>query len=242
MTVFNTSDRTSARDPQNVGSRAGTGLRAVDLVVDVPGRRLLYGAHLEVPRGDCVVVAGRSGSGKTTLLHCLAGITTPDGGEVTIGGTALSDLGEGQRAAVRLRQIGMVFQFGDLIPELTVAENVELPLRLTGMKRPAAAERVRWSLTAVGLDGHEADFPATLSGGETQRAAVARAISGRPDVLIADEPTGSLDEANGEMITDLLLSLTAEHDLATVIATHDVSVMAKATRVLHLKEQSLVSE
>lgn len=217
-------------------------LDARGVTIDVPGRRLLEAAHLAVHAGECVVVAGRSGSGKTTLLHCLAGITVPVAGDVIVGTTVISNLREGARAAVRLRHVGMVFQSGDLIPELTVAENVELPLRLAGMRQSDATTQVEASLKAVGMDGHEGEFPGTLSGGETQRIAVARAISGKPRVLIADEPTGSLDEANGEMITDLLLSLAAEHRIATVIATHDAAVTAKATRVLHLRDQSLIGE
>jgi ABC-type lipoprotein export system ATPase subunit len=211
-------------------------LAVADLTIEVPGHRLFESLGFRVPAGSCLAVVGPSGSGKTSLLNCLAGIMRPSGGTVTVGGVDVWRLRRAQRAAFRLRDVGMVFQFGELIPELDLLENVSLPLRLAGTRRAAAEAAARDQLVALGLEAHLARHPAEVSGGEMQRAAVARALVHGPRLVLADEPTGSLDRRNAREVTRLLVRCARDAGAAVVVATHDPEVAAMADAVLDVRE------
>lgn len=210
-------------------------VRTVGLTLDVPGRRLLDGLDLMVDAGECVAIMGPSGSGKTSLLNCLCGITQPSAGTVFVDDVDVSGLGTAARAAFRLRHVGLVFQFGELLPELTVIENVALPLRLLGVGRVEAEHRATQGLREVGVDDHGAKHPDALSGGEMQRAGIARALSHAPKLVLADEPTGALDEANAAIVTELLSGAARKSGSTVIIATHDPLVAAMADRVYRLR-------
>ncbi len=211
---------------------------ARDVVVRAPDRVILDGASLSLAEGEVVSLMGPSGSGKTTLLHCLAGLRRVDGGEVWVLGTRLDQSHERAAAALRQRGIGIVFQFGELLAELTVAENVGLPLLLRGQRGWATtAER---GLDRVGLGGRGADRPAALSGGEVQRVGVARALVGEPALVLADEPTGSLDADTAVEIAELLVDTCRASGAALVLATHDESVAARADHQLALQRGRVV--
>ena len=196
---------------------------------------------LDVTAGQVVALLGASGSGKTTLLNLLSGIDSPDGGRVIIAGTDVHALKEPGRTLFRRHRIGFVFQFFNLIPTLTVAENLTLPLELTEASAAAAQQRTSELLQAVGLPHTAGRFPDTLSGGEQQRIAVARAMAHSPDLLLADEPTGNLDDATGERVTSLLVSLAREHGTTMLIVTHSATVATAADRVLHLHQGRLTA-
>lgn len=183
---------------------------------------------------------GPSGSGKTTLLNCLAGISPPDQGSVVVGGTDLTRLRPADRAAFRLRQIGMIFQFGELLPELSVLENVSLLLRLQRVRRNEAERQGRVLLDSLGLADRTSAFPDELSGGERQRVAVARALSTNPALILADEPTGALDEANALTLIELLRERARSSGIGVVIATHDPLIAGRVDRVLRFREERLV--
>ncbi|WP_045758886.1 ABC transporter ATP-binding protein [Xanthomonas albilineans] len=174
---------------------------------------------MTIGEGDSVAIVGASGSGKTTLLGLLAGLDLPTRGEILLAGQPLNALDEEARAALRARAVGFVFQSFHLLPSLTAAENVALPLELAGREEPA---RVREVLEAVGLSARAKHYPRQLSGGEQQRVALARAFVARPRILFADEPTGSLDQATGQQISDLLFALNASNDTTLVLVTHDL--------------------
>lgn len=203
------------------------------LTVKVPGRRLLTGASLRVHRGEAVAVIGPSGSGKTTLLNCVAGLTRPEIGTVTVAGRRTNELSDDESARHRLSHIGMVFQFGELMPELSVAENVALPAWFAG--RTDARARAGELLATVGLDGFGERAPEELSGGETQRVAIARALICEPRLVLADEPTGSLDEDNVRIVTEVLLNACRQRGAALLVATHDASVAAAMDRGVRLR-------
>jgi putative ABC transport system ATP-binding protein len=190
----------------------------------------LRGASLEASAGEIVAVMGPSGSGKSTLLHCLAGILTPDAGEVWFAGQRIDTLGENERTALRRDRFGFVFQTGQLVPELTAEENVALPLLLAGTRRPAAVAEARGWLGRLGLDGLERRRSGELSGGEAQRVAIARGMVARPVVLFADEPTGSLDSLAGEQVMNLLTDVARSHGTTVILVTHDSRVAAYADR------------
>jgi ABC-type lipoprotein export system ATPase subunit len=211
-------------------------LRCRGLRLRLGGRDVLDGADLEVAAGETVAVMGPSGSGKTTLLHCIAGLLRPGGGEITIGGTPVHRLRRRARARLRLESVGMVFQFGELLDELTVTENVELPIRL----RRESTGGVASLLESVGLTDHRAAWPTDLSGGEVQRVAIARAVAGRPAVLLADEPTGALDEDLSRAVSDLLVERARAVGAALVVATHDPFVAASMDRTVRLRRGRLV--
>jgi ABC-type lipoprotein export system ATPase subunit len=198
-------------------------------------RRVLDGADLDVTPGELVAVLGRSGSGKSTLLHLLGGIDRPDGGTVEVAGSPLERLDERALTDFRRRQVGFVFQFFHLIPELTGEENVLMPARLTGA---GSVARGRELLARLGLDGAASRLPHTLSGGEQQRIAVARALVNGAALLLADEPTGNLDAASGHDVLHLLRGL-ARGGRSVVLATHDPEAAAIADRVLVLEEGRL---
>jgi putative ABC transport system ATP-binding protein len=196
---------------------------------------------LDVEEGSFVAVMGPSGSGKSTLLHMLGALDVPDGGEVTFGGRELSALSRTELAHVRRRQVGFVFQFFNLVPVLTVEENVGLPLVLDGVAEAKAANRVAKTLSTVGLDQQGKKLPAQLSGGEQQRAAVARAVINDPVLLLADEPTGNLDRRSGADVMSLLRSLNEEGQ-TLVVVTHDPTVAGFAPRVVFMRDGKLVDE
>ncbi|WP_240958380.1 ABC transporter ATP-binding protein [Streptomyces barkulensis] len=197
-----------------------------------PGRPVLAHVNLEVCAGSSVAVTGPSGTGKTTLLSCVLGLVRPDEGSILVGGTDITRLGRGRLAAFRARNLGMVFQFGELLPELSPLENVTLPALLAGTGRREARSRGLELLDHLGVPHHTAT--GALSGGERQRVAVARALVNRPTVLLADEPTGSLDTASRDIVADLLFSLPGRWDCALVVVTHDQQVARRADDVLDL--------
>lgn len=196
----------------------------------------LSDVDLTVRQGESIALMGPSGSGKSTLLHCLAGILLPDSGAVTTAGVNLAECSEATRCRHRLRRMGFVFQFGDLIPELTLLENVALPLELTGTGRREATADAYACLARLGVDQLAARRPGEVSGGQLQRASVARALVHGPDVVFADEPTGSLDSVSGEEVLDLLLDAAAEREAAVVLITHDHRVAAQADRLVVLRD------
>jgi putative ABC transport system ATP-binding protein len=196
----------------------------------------LVGTALAVPAGESVAIIGPSGSGKSTLLRILAGIQRPDEGEVTLDGVAVTSTATARRHRQR---VSVVHQDYRLVPFLTAAENVRLALELTGHGRAAADAAAAKALKAVGLHGYEGRLPDTLSGGEQQRVAIARALAGQPAVMLADEPTGALDQENSEAIALLLSGLASRHGLAVVIATHDAGVARRMSRRMELRMGSL---
>jgi len=194
----------------------------------------LDGVDLCLDAGGFTALVGPSGSGKSTLLHLAGGLDKPDAGRIFLEDRDLSTLSAGERAQLRRRQVGFVFQFFHLIPTLTVAENVELPLILDGARK--ANGRVGELLDRVSL-GHRADhLPGELSGGEMQRSAIARALVARPRLLLADEPTGNLDSATGAEILDVLCDQVAEEGTALLMVTHDSGAASRAEEVLHLRD------
>jgi len=199
----------------------------------------LDGVDLSVTAGELVALVGPSGSGKSTLLHLAGGLDVPDAGTVRVGDRDLATLSVADRARVRRREVGLVFQFFHLLPTLSVAENVELPLLLD--KRRRRSERVRALLDRVGVS-HRADhLPGELSGGEMQRAAIARALVAEPALLLADEPTGNLDSATGAGVLSLLTEVVAEAGTALMMVTHDEAAAALAGRVLRLRDGRLAT-
>lgn len=199
----------------------------------------LRGVSLAVDPGELLVVRGPSGAGKTTLLNILAGIDLPTSGRVMLGGGAeqivLSGLSDDDRAHVRAQRIGYVFQAFGLIPVLSAQENVEIPLRLAGMAAAERRDRAREALEQVGLAEHTRQRPGELSGGQQQRVGIARALAARPDVLIADEPTGQLDSETAGRVMDLIHELVASAGVAAVVATHDPEAAERADRVVTLR-------
>jgi len=194
---------------------------------------ILKGISLNIRRGEIVSLVGPSGSGKSTLLMALAGLERPDSGSVVVAGQDLTSYGEDQLARFRGRNIGIVFQSFHLAPTMTALENVALPLELAGAADAFA--RAAAELAAVGLADRAGHYPAQLSGGEQQRVAVARAIVANPPLLVADEPTGNLDEATGASIIDLLFALRRERGSTLVIVTHDNNLAARCDRVIRIR-------
>ena len=197
---------------------------------------------LAIPRGDFVAVMGPSGSGKTTLLNLLGGIDRADAGEVRIGGSRIDGMSEGQLANWRAANIGFIFQFYNLMPMLTAAQNVELPLLLTNLRKKERAERVHTALSVVGLADRVKHHPREMSGGQQQRVAIARALVSRPTVIFADEPTGNLDSATSGEILDLLSEMVADFGQTIVMVTHDARAAAIADRILFLADGCIVKE
>jgi putative ABC transport system ATP-binding protein len=196
----------------------------------------LQGASLSVASGEIVAIMGPSGSGKSTLLHCLAGIFQPDRGEVWFEGQRLDRLGETKRTQLRRTAFGFVFQFGQLVPELSAADNIALPLLLNRVSRKAAYRDAASWLQRLGLDELGARRTGELSGGQAQRVALARALVTGPKVLFADEPTGSLDSLTGEMVLDLLVGVAREEGTTVVLVTHDARVAAYAGRAVMVRD------
>ncbi|MFJ2780903.1 MULTISPECIES: ABC transporter ATP-binding protein [unclassified Kitasatospora] len=190
----------------------------------------LRGAGLAVDAGEVLAIMGPSGSGKSTLLHCLAGILVPDAGEVHFDGQRIDTMNEAQRSALRRDRFGFVFQFGQLVPELTAEENVALPLLLGGTRRTAALAEARPWFARLGLDGLERRRSGELSGGQAQRVALARGLVARPQVLFADEPTGALDSLTGEQVMELMVGAAREQGTTVILVTHEPRVAAYADR------------
>ena len=201
----------------------------------------LRGASLAVEAGEVLAVMGPSGSGKSTLLHCLAGILVPDGGEIVFAGQRLDTLDETARSKLRRDRFGFVFQFGQLVPELTAQENVALPLLLAGTSRAAAlAEAGDW-FARLDLDGLQRRRSGELSGGQAQRVALARGLVSRPEVLFADEPTGALDSLTGEQVMELLTGSSREQGTTVVLVTHEPRVAAYADREVVVRDGRVTS-
>jgi putative ABC transport system ATP-binding protein len=201
----------------------------------------LAGIHLELKKAEYVAVAGPSGCGKSTLLSILGLLDSPTQGSYTLNGRAVADLPLSERARVRNREIGFIFQSFNLIGDLTVYENVELPLTYRGMKASDRKERVMAALEKVGMSHRAKHLPSQLSGGQQQRVAVARAVGGHPSILLADEPTGNLDSKNGEAVMELLREL--HRDGATIcMVTHDPRYARHADRSIHLFDGRVVEE
>ena len=209
-------------------------LQGIRHAYELGARKLpvLRGVDVAIYPGETVAVVGRSGSGKSTLLHLAGGLATPDEGEVRLDGTTLSSMSARARAVTRRRRIGFVFQAFHLLPGLSVVENVAMPLLLNGESRHRAATRARPLLAAVGLAERATHLPSELSGGELQRAAIARALVADPTLLLADEPTGNLDSTTAAEVMALLMTRVRESGLTMMLVTHDATIAAHADRVL----------
>ena len=200
----------------------------------------VFGVSLEVPKGCLAVLAGPSGSGKTTLLQLAGLLDAPDEGEIRLDGETVSALPERARCNLRLRRLGFVFQAFNLVPVLTALENVMLPLQLQGLAEPEARGRAEAALDRVGLSDRRHHRPGQLSGGQQQRAAIARALAPEPLLVLADEPTASLDHAHGGPLVDLMAALAQERGVTFLVASHDPAVIARAHRVFRLADGRLV--
>ena len=216
-------------------------IEARSLVRSFGETQALRGANLLVERGEILAVMGPSGSGKSTLLHCLAGIFKPDSGEVWFDGQRVDALDEGKRTQLRRSAFGFVFQFGQLVPELTSADNVALPLLLGKMSRKEAYRRATSWLRRLGLEGLEGRRSGELSGGQAQRVALARALVVEPKVVFADEPTGSLDSLTGEAVMNLFVDSARAERTTVVLVTHDARVAAYADREVLVRDGVVIS-
>ena len=196
----------------------------------------LRGVDLTVNAGEILAVMGPSGSGKSTLLHCLAGILTPNSGEIWFAGRRIDTMGEKERSELRRDRFGFVFQFGQLVPELTAEENVALPLLLAGVRRSGALARAREWFHRLDLDGLQGRRSGELSGGQAQRVALARAVVAEPEVLFADEPTGSLDSLTGEQVMNLLVDAARAQGTTVILVTHEPRVAAYADREVIVRD------
>lgn len=212
---------------------------ATGVVHDYGRRPALRGVDLSVAEGELVAVTGPSGSGKSTLLHALSGVIRPDEGEVRVGDRAATSMSEDERSRLRRTQVGVLFQFGQLLDELTLADNVALPLLLEGRRRGEALETAGAWLARVGIGDLADDLPTQVSGGQAQRAALARALVTNPGVLFADEPTGALDSRAGESVMELITDVAAEEGLTVVLVTHDARIAAYADREVILRDGRL---
>ena len=213
----------------------------VNKIVDVAGQplQILFDVDLRVADGESIAIVGSSGSGKSTLLGLLAGLDLPSSGIIQLAGNQITSLDEDQRAEVRAKHVGFVFQSFQLMPNLTALENVALPLEILGHSDAYTdADRI---LQHVGLDHRLGHYPKQLSGGEQQRVALARAFVTKPDILFADEPTGNLDNETGELIADLLFNLNAENNTTLILVTHDTSLAARCNRVANMDSGRLSS-
>jgi ABC-type lipoprotein export system ATPase subunit len=204
--------------------------------------RALRGLSLSVARGEMVAIMGPSGSGKTTLLNCLSGLDRIDAGEVLIEGVALSSMSDVERTDYRARRMGFVFQFYNLMPVLSAAENVELPLLVARVPAREARRRALAALEMVGLGERAAHLPDELSGGQRQRATIARALVNDPAIVWADEPTGDLDSENAHEVVGLMRSLNREQGLTFLIVTHDIGVGRATDRIVRMVDGQIVDE
>jgi putative ABC transport system ATP-binding protein len=220
----------------NGSSTGGAIVEARDLVLSFGETPALRGASLSVRRGEVVAVMGPSGSGKSTLLHCLAGILVPESGEVCFDGVRIDRMREADRSRLRRDRFGFVFQFGQLVPELSAEENVALPLLLGGVRRDEAMRRARSWFERLDLEGMEGHRTGEMSGGQSQRVALARGMVANPDLLFADEPTGSLDSLNGELVMELLTRTAREQGSTVILVTHESRVAAYADREVMVRD------
>ncbi|MEV4508427.1 ABC transporter ATP-binding protein [Dactylosporangium sp. NPDC049525] len=211
-------------------------LSAVELTKSFGSTQALSGASMSIAAGEIVAVMGPSGSGKSTLLHCLAGIVRPDGGQVLYRDQELSAMSDAQRSALRRGEFGFVFQFGQLVPELTCLENVALPLRLSGHRRKDAQRRAAEWLERLEITDVAGKRPGEVSGGQGQRVAVARALVTGARVVFADEPTGALDSLNGERVMRLFTEAARDSGAAVVLVTHEPRVAAYADREIVVRD------
>ncbi len=218
-----------ARDVSRTFGHGGIAVHAV--------RRVSF----TIGRGQLVALVGRSGSGKTTLLNMVGGLDTPTSGEVLLGGRNVAAMPARERTMLRRSTVSFIFQSFGLIPMLTAAENVGIPLRITGTPRAEREERIRLLLSVVGLDGHAQQRPNELSGGQQQRVAIARALAVAPELLIADEPTGQLDSETGRQIMRLLRTVVATEGITALVATHDQALHDLADDVLRIEDGALIS-
>ena len=228
---------TATRPAEETGS--GVIMRARGLALAFGTTRALRGVDLDIVAGQVLAVTGPSGSGKSTLLHVLAGVLVPDAGSVHYAGRDIARLDEAGRSRLRLAEFGFVFQFGQLLPDLSALDNVTIPLLLAGTPRRRALARARARLAELGLDGHEDKLPAQLSGGQAQRVAVARALVGGPRILFADEPTGALDSLAAEQTMQALTRAARSAGAALIIITHDPRTAAYADREVIVRDGRL---
>jgi putative ABC transport system ATP-binding protein len=212
-----------------------------DLVLRFGSTEALRGISVSIDRGEVLAVVGPSGSGKSSLLHCIACILAPTSGHVHLGRRRIDNLGDHALSEIRLRQFGFVFQFGELIPELSLLENVALPLRFQGTKRAPASRTARDMLDDLGIGDLADRRPAQVSGGQLQRGAIARALVHRPSVVFADEPTGALDSATGVRVLDVLCDERLRGDTSVVLVTHDMNVARRADRVISVRDGLVAS-
>ena len=218
-------------------------LRNLTRAYELGGERAgVFGVSLAVPKGCLAVLAGPSGSGKTTLLQLAGLLDAPDEGEVRLDGEAVSTLPEKAKCNLRLRRLGFVFQAYNLVPVLSALENVMLPLQFQGVTEAEARQRAEAALDRVGLADRRHHHPGQLSGGQQQRAAIARALAPEPLLVLADEPTASLDHAHGGPLMDLMAELASERGVTFLVASHDPSVIARAHRVYRLMDGRLVGQ
>lgn len=202
----------------------------------------LRGASLKVKKGEVLAIMGPSGSGKSTLLHSLAAIISVDSGEIRLNGKRIDKLPDDKRSILRRTMFGFVFQFGQLVPELTVEDNVALPLLLNKKDKKEAYKKAKRWIAEVGLSGKENNLPGELSGGQAQRIAIARAMVIEPQILFADEPTGSLDTFNSEKVMELFIKTAKEHGTTVIMVTHEPSIAAYADREIVVRDGKIVGE
>lgn len=226
-----------------IGGLRSEVMASVDqLELSIGTQEVLRGLTLAVRAEEILAIVGPSGSGKSSVLHCMAGLLRPTSGSVRFRGQELTDLDTSARARIRRESMGFVFQTAELVPELTLRQNVRLPLDLVGGRAERSRADVTALLEALGLAERADARPGQVSGGEAQRAAVARAVVHRPAVVFADEPTGALDTENGRVVLDLLLRLAREEGAAVVMVTHDEDVARRADRVVTLRDGRVVSD
>lgn len=197
---------------------------------------VLHDATLTLAAGEVVALVGPSGSGKSTLLHIAGLLEPPDSGQVRVGGEAVDMQDDRGRTAMRLKHLGFVYQFHNLLPEFTALENVALPLRLNGQGAAAAGEAATNLLARLGLEDRQTHLPSQLSGGEQQRVAIARALANQPSLILADEPTGSLDAEAGGRVADMLFEEARAQNVSVLMATHDMELAARADRIVYLRD------
>lgn len=201
---------------------------------------VLQGASLTLAAGEVMALVGPSGSGKSSLLHIVGLLEKPDGGTIRLGGELIDTDNDATRTALRLRHIGFVYQAHNLLPEFTAQENIALPARLAGHGRASAMQDAMAALERLGLADRATHLPSQLSGGEQQRVAIARALANQPALVLADEPTGSLDAAAGEKVADLLFREAREQGAAILLATHDLELAARADRIMRLQDGKII--
>lgn len=211
-------------------------MSARNLVKSYGSTQAMRGISLDIVRGEVLAIMGQSGSGKSTLLHSLAGIEVPDAGEVLYAGNDVAKLSDKERTLLRRREFGFVFQFSQLVPELSALDNIAVPLLLDGKSRHEAYQQAGYWLNAVGLTERAKHLPGQLSGGEAQRIAIARALCPNPKLLFADEPTGSLDTLNSEHVMTMLIELVKANGMTVVLVTHEPTIAAYADREVVVRD------